>query len=77
MTEVTQDLAVVLLAEVKLEVSKLMVSVVREMLNMDREGGLMMINGWKSHLDGQSASTHNDMSFEQYRAHRLKELAAE
>ncbi|KAL4862293.1 hypothetical protein BDV12DRAFT_207326 [Aspergillus spectabilis] len=85
MTEVTQDLAVVLLAEVKLgqrlepklEVSKLMVTVVREMLDMDREAGLMMIDGWKSHLDGQSASTHNDMSFEQYRAHRLKELAAE
>ncbi|KAL5341064.1 isoprenoid synthase domain-containing protein [Aspergillus crustosus] len=85
MTEVTNDLAVVLLAEVKLgqrlepklEVSKLMVSVVREMLDMDRVGGLMMIDGWKNHLDGQSASTHNDMSFEQYRAHRLKELAAD
>ncbi|KAL4883150.1 isoprenoid synthase domain-containing protein [Aspergillus karnatakaensis] len=85
MTEVTNDLAVVLMAEVKLgqrlepklEVSKLMVKVVREMLDMDREGGLMMIDGWKSHLDGQSKSTHNDMSFEQYRIHRLKELAAE
>ncbi|KAI9369056.1 isoprenoid synthase domain-containing protein [Aspergillus egyptiacus] len=82
--EITQDLAVVFLAELKLgqrlepklEISKMVVQIVRGILDQDRELGLNMINSWKGHLDGQAASTHNDMSFEQYKGHRLGEVGA-
>ncbi|RDW81746.1 bifunctional terpene synthase/polyprenyl synthetase family protein [Aspergillus mulundensis] len=82
--EITQDLAVVLLAELKLgqrlepklEISKLVIGMLREILDQDRELGLRMVDGWKGHLEGTSKSTHNDMSFEQYKWHRLGEVGA-
>ncbi|KAL4943506.1 isoprenoid synthase domain-containing protein [Aspergillus oleicola] len=82
--EITQDLAVVLLAELKLgqrlepklEISKLVIRMLREILDQDRELGLRMVDGWKGHLEGTSKSTHNDMSFEEYKWHRLGEVGA-
>nr|QXF69098.1 sesterbrasiliatriene [Penicillium arizonense] len=82
--EITQDLALAMLSELKLgkrlepklEINKLVVQMLREVLDMDREAGLEMIRFWKGHLDGQAKSTHNDMSFDQYKKHRLSEVGA-
>jgi hypothetical protein len=62
--------------EPKLKINKLVVQMLREVLDVDREAGLEMIRFWKGHLDGQAKSTHNDMSFDQYKKHRLSEVGA-
>ncbi|KAL4956497.1 isoprenoid synthase domain-containing protein [Aspergillus filifer] len=82
--EITQDLAIAMLTELQseehveptLEINKIGVKIVRDLIDLDQETGLDKVISWKAHLDHQAKSTHNNVSFEQYAKHRFSEVGA-
>ncbi|KAL2827214.1 isoprenoid synthase domain-containing protein [Aspergillus cavernicola] len=79
--EVSQDLALVILSELKLgqqlepnfKINKLGQGYIRECMAKDPKLGFEMVMSWQKHLSSAAKSTHNDMSFEQFLEHRYNE----
>ncbi|KAL4874476.1 isoprenoid synthase domain-containing protein [Aspergillus karnatakaensis] len=79
--DITQDLALTLLSHMKLcenhepkyKINDLAGRFVDAVLEVDSDIGMLEIRSWQAHLKSQSASYHNNMSFEQFKSHRVKE----
>ncbi|KAL5047929.1 isoprenoid synthase domain-containing protein [Aspergillus fruticulosus] len=82
--EITKDFAIAILSklqsgkyiEPKLEINKLGIKNVSDVIDLDHQTGMGMVQSWKAHLDAQAKSTHNNLSFEQYIKHRFSEVGA-
>ncbi|KAL3474597.1 isoprenoid synthase domain-containing protein [Aspergillus californicus] len=79
--EVSEDLALVMLSELKMgktvepkfKINKLGQEYIREFIAVDPQLGPAMVLSWKKHVSAASKSTHNDMSYEQFKLHRYAE----